>query len=69
MLLVQIFIYKIKACIGDVIDASLKTGGHASLNFENVRVLLCLSGGVFQIHNLDALKEGFQGICARGQEK
>lgn len=52
-----------------VIDASPKTGGHASLNFENVRVLLCLSGGVFQIHNLDALKEGFQGICAPGQEK
>lgn len=52
-----------------VIDASPKTGRHASLNFENVRVLLCLSGGVFQIHNLDALKEGFQGICARGQEK
>lgn len=52
-----------------VIDASPKTRGHASLNFENVRVLPCLSGGVFQIHNLDALKEGFQGICARGQEK
>lgn len=52
-----------------VIDASLKTGGHASQNFENVRVLLRLSGGVFQIHNLDALKEGFQGIRARGQEK
>lgn len=52
-----------------VIDASPKTGGRASLNFENVRVLPCLSGGVFQIHNLDALKEGFQGICARGQEK
>lgn len=52
-----------------VIDASPKTGGQASLNFENVGVLLCLSGGVFQIHNLDALKEGFQGICARGQEK
>lgn len=52
-----------------VIDASPKTGGHASQNFENVRVLLCLSGGVFQIHNLDALKEGFQGIRARGQEK
>lgn len=52
-----------------VIDAFLKTGGRVSLNFENIRVLLCLSGGVFQIHNLDALKEGFQGICARGQEK
>lgn len=52
-----------------VIDASPKTGGHASLNFENIRVLLCLSGGLFQIHNLDALKEGFQGICAWGQEK
>lgn len=52
-----------------VIDASPKTDGHASLNFEDVRVLLCLSVGVFQIHNLDALKEGFQGISARGQEK
>lgn len=52
-----------------VIDASPKTVRHVSLNFESVRVLLCLSGGVFQIHNLDALKEGFQGIRARGQEK
>lgn len=52
-----------------VIDASPKTGRHLSLDFESVRVLRCLSGGVFQIHNLDALKEGFQGICARGQEK
>lgn len=49
-----------------LIDASPKTGGHASLNFENAGVLLSLSEGVFQIHNLDALKEGFQGICARG---
>lgn len=45
-----------------VIDASTKTGRHVRLTFENVRVLLFLSGGVFQIHNLDALKEGFQGI-------
>lgn len=52
-----------------VIDASPKTGGHASLNFESAGVLLRLGGGVFQIHNLDALKEGFQGIRARGQEK
>lgn len=52
-----------------MIDASPKTGRHVSLNFENVRVLLCFSGEVFQIHNLDALKEGFQGICAWGQEK
>lgn len=52
-----------------VIDASLKTGGHASLNFESAGVLLRLGGGVFQIHNLDALKEGFQGIRARGREK
>lgn len=52
-----------------MIDASPKTGGHSSLDLENVRVLPCRSGGVFQIHNLDALKEGFQGICAPGQEK
>lgn len=52
-----------------MIDALLKTGRHLRLDFESVRVLHCLSGGVFQIHNLDALKEGFQGICARGQEK
>lgn len=51
-----------------MIDVSPKTGRHASLNFENVGVLLCLSG-VFLIHYLDALKEGFQGICAWGQEK
>ena len=52
-----------------LIDASPKTGRHAGLNLENVWVLPSLRGGVFQIHNLDALKEGFQGICARGQEK
>lgn len=47
-----------------MIDVSPKTGRHTSLDLENVRVLLCLSGEVFQIHNLDALKEGFQGIFA-----
>lgn len=52
-----------------MIDVSPKTGRHTSLDLENVGVLQCLSGEVLQIHNLDALKEGFQGIFARGQEK
>ena len=52
-----------------LIDAFPKTGRRARMNFKKVGVLQCLARRVFQIHNLDALQAGFQGIFAGGQEK